>query len=181
MTPCVWITYNTSVQYIQHTSPVHTTHQSSTFNIPVQYIQHTSPVHTTHQSSTFNISVQYIQHTSPVHSTYQSSTYNSTCNTSTFKNSYAPVRHTSPVHTTHQSSTCKIPVQLNMPVQYNTPNQYIHHTTSPVFTACTNITRSLVCPSCAFPLANLPCVHVLKSGYSILVFLLNNILSYLLP
>ena len=28
-------------------------------------------------------------------------------------------------------------------------------------------TRCLVCPSCAFPLANLPCVHVLKSGYSI--------------
>ena len=30
--------YNTPVQYIQHTSPVHTTHQSSTYNTPVQHI-----------------------------------------------------------------------------------------------------------------------------------------------
>ena len=90
------------------------THQSSTYNTPVQYIQHTSPVHTTHQSSTYNTPVQYIQHTSPVHTTHQSSTYNT-------------------------------PVQFNTPVQYNTPNQYIHHTTSPVFTACTYITRMGVC------------------------------------
>ena len=65
-----WTTHNTPVQYIQHTSPVHTTHQSSTYNTPVQYIQHTSPVHTTHQSSTYNTPVQYIQHTSPVHTTH---------------------------------------------------------------------------------------------------------------
>ena len=40
--------------------------QSSTYNTPVQCIQHTSPVHTTHQSSTYNTPVQCIQHTSPV-------------------------------------------------------------------------------------------------------------------
>ena len=61
---------------VQHTIPVHTTHQSSPYNTPVQYIQHTSPVHTTHQSSTYNTQVQYIQHISPVHTTHQSSTYN---------------------------------------------------------------------------------------------------------
>ena len=43
----------TPVQYIHHTSPVHTTH--------------TSPVHTSHQSCTFNISAQYNTGTSPVH------------------------------------------------------------------------------------------------------------------
>ena len=181
MTPCVWITYNTSVQYIQHTSPVHTTHQSSAYNTPVQYIQHTSPVHSTYQSSTYNTPVQYIQHTSPVHTTVHATHLLLKILMHQSNTPVQYIQHTSPVHTTHQSSTCKIPVQLNTPVQYNTPNQYIHHTTSPVFTACTNITRSLVCPSCAFPLANLQCVHVLKSGYSILVFLLNNILSYLLP
>ena len=52
-------TYNTPVQCIQHTSPVHTTHQSSTYTTPVQYIQHTSPVHTTHHSSTYNTPVQH--------------------------------------------------------------------------------------------------------------------------
>ena len=59
------------VLHIQHTSPVHTTHQSSTYSTPVQYIQHTSPVHTS-----YNTPVQYIQHTSLVHTTHQSSTYN---------------------------------------------------------------------------------------------------------
>ena len=66
-------TYNTPVQYIQHTSPVHTTHQSSAYNTPVQYIQHTSPVHTTHQSSTYNTPFQYIQHTSPTQDGWVSS------------------------------------------------------------------------------------------------------------
>ena len=31
-------TYNTAVQCIQHTSPVHTTHQSSTYNTPIQHM-----------------------------------------------------------------------------------------------------------------------------------------------
>ena len=41
-------------------SPVHTTHQFNTYNTSVQYIQHTSPVHTTHQSSAYNTPVQHI-------------------------------------------------------------------------------------------------------------------------
>ena len=47
--------------------------QSSTYNTPVQYIQHTSPVHTTHQSSTYNTPFQYIQHTSPTQDGWVSS------------------------------------------------------------------------------------------------------------
>ena len=84
--------YNTPVQYIQHTSPVHTAHQSSTYNTPVQYIQHTSPVHTTHQSSTYNTPVQYMQHTRPVHTKLQ------------FNTPVPYIKHTSPLHITHQSS-----------------------------------------------------------------------------
>ena len=113
-------TCNTPVQYIQHTSPVHATHQSSTCNTPVQYMQHTSPVHTTHQSSTCNTPVQYMQHTSPIHATHQSSTYNTPVQymhqSSTYNTPVQYIQHTSPVHTTHQSST------------YNTPVQYIQHT-----------------------------------------------------
>ena len=62
--------------HVQHTSPVHTTHHSSTavqyyntpvqIKIPVHYIQHTGLIH---QSSTYNTPFQC---TSPVHTTYQS-------------------------------------------------------------------------------------------------------------
>ena len=67
---------------MQHTSPVHTTHQSSTYNTSVQYIHHT------HQSYIapvqYNIPNQYIHHTtSPVYTTHQ------------------PNANTSPVHTSH--------------------------------------------------------------------------------
>ena len=53
-------TYNTSVQYMQHsTSPV--IHHTSS-------VQHTIPVHIIHQSSTcITPPVQYIQHIIPVH------------------------------------------------------------------------------------------------------------------
>ena len=92
-----WGRSHPPVQYIQHTSPVHTTHQPCTYHTPNQYIQHTSP---THQSSTYtcNTPAQYIQHTAqyiqhirPVHTTHQSNT------------PVQYIQHTSPEHTTHQS------------------------------------------------------------------------------
>ena len=66
---------HTPVQYIHHTSPVHTSHQSSTYITPVQYIHHTSPVHTSHQSSTYITPVQYIQYISPVQHRHQPCTF----------------------------------------------------------------------------------------------------------
>ena len=78
---------HTPVQYIHHTSPVHTSHQSSTYITPVQYIHHTSPVHTSHQSSTYITPVQYIHHTSPVHTSHQY------------------IQYISPVQHRHQSCT----------------------------------------------------------------------------
>ena len=75
------------------------THQSSTYNTPVQYIQHTSPVHTTHQSSTYNTPVQYIQHTSPVHTTHQSSSTRQSSRT--HQTITPPVQYLQPVPTSH--------------------------------------------------------------------------------
>ena len=56
-------------------SSTYYTHQSSTYITPVQYIHHTSPVHTPHQSSTYITPVQYIQYISPVQHRHQSCTF----------------------------------------------------------------------------------------------------------